>query len=94
MRIHTGERPSECSQCAKAYLLNSPFIYHIRIDAGEKPYQCRHFGKGLSKSFPGSEFLDIHIMTHAEERLYQCNYFDKNFLCNGHFKMHMRIDTG
>ena len=94
MRIHTGERPSECSQCAKAYLLNNPFIYHMRIDTGEKPYQSSHCGKGLSKSFPGSEFLDIHIRTHTKGRPYQCNYCDKAFLCNGHFKMHMRIHTG
>lgn len=43
-RIHSGEKPSECGECRKAFSQISAPIHHQRIQTQEKPHRC---GKAL-----------------------------------------------
>ena len=55
MRIHTGEKPHQCSHCEKAFAVKSNLTIHMRIHTGEKSYQCNHSEKDFA-------FKSIHTM--------------------------------
>ena len=69
MRIHTGEKPFQCSQCDMPLSERSKLVMHYRGHTGEKPYQCCRCHKSYSKS---DSLLD-HLKTHNREKPCQCN---------------------
>ena len=45
IRVHSGERTYECSECRKSFINKSSRFDHQRIHTGEKPFECSECGK-------------------------------------------------
>ncbi|XP_055457479.1 zinc finger protein 120-like, partial [Psammomys obesus] len=68
-RSRTGEKPSKCTLCGKAFSYTTDLIWHKRTHTGEKPYKCNQCGK----PFVENSHLLSHKRTHTGEKPYECN---------------------
>ncbi|GIX89557.1 hypothetical protein CDAR_453631 [Caerostris darwini] len=40
LKIHTAQKPFQCSACGRSFLHSHSLITHSRTHSGEKPYSC------------------------------------------------------
>ena len=63
-KIHTGDKPYQCGQYAKAFSTKCDVKWHLKRHSEEKPYTGRHCVKAFSKKSD----LTKHLETHSEDK--------------------------
>ncbi|XP_077186174.1 uncharacterized protein LOC143833834 [Paroedura picta] len=89
-RIHTREKPFECSVRREKFNHNGQLHRHQRTHTGEKPFECSECGKKFSRN---SDFHK-HQRIHTGEKPFECSECGKTFSRSDHLQMHQRIHTG
>ena len=90
-KVHTGEKPFQCSQCEYTCRFRTMLVIHERKHTGEKPFEC----SVCKMRFKQSGTLRDHMMTHTGEKRYACPVCDyKCIQCTDmtkHLKKHGNV---
>ncbi|XP_047383452.1 zinc finger protein 792 [Sciurus carolinensis] len=89
-RIHTEERPYECSKCGIFFSRVTSLIQHQRVHNRGKPYECCECGKFFSQN----SSLIKHQRVHTGESPHVCSDCGKFFSRSSNLIQHKRVHTG
>ncbi|KAK1327332.1 hypothetical protein QTO34_019204, partial [Cnephaeus nilssonii] len=89
-RVHTVEKPCECTDCGKVFSESPALIKHNRVHIRKKCYTCSDCGKSFSQRY----HLTVHHRVHSGEKPYECSECWKHFSARAALTKHQRVHTG
>ncbi|XP_077563466.1 zinc finger protein 784-like [Haemaphysalis longicornis] len=102
-RIHSGERPHQCSHCGKAFVLKGNLVTHLRLHAGftipspsvdGRSWQhCPQPGHRLLR-YQQCNFMASRPSPLKRQRPHQCSHCGKAFMRKGHLVNRLRLHSG
>ncbi|KAL6118193.1 uncharacterized protein ACO6RY_03040 [Pungitius sinensis] len=61
VRIHTGQKPFQCTICARSFSRSDHLTTHTRTHTGEKPFSCEVCGKRFARSDERKRHGRVHV---------------------------------
>uniref|UniRef100_A0A1A8JQ00 C2H2-type domain-containing protein n=1 Tax=Nothobranchius kuhntae TaxID=321403 RepID=A0A1A8JQ00_NOTKU len=61
VRIHTGQKPFQCTICARSFSRSDHLTTHTRTHTGEKPFSCDVCGKRFARSDERKRHGRVHL---------------------------------
>ncbi|CAL8377882.1 unnamed protein product [Gadus morhua 'NCC'] len=61
VRIHTGQKPFQCTICARSFSRSDHLTTHTRTHTGEKPFSCDVCGKRFARSDEKKRHGRVHV---------------------------------
>jgi len=86
VRIHTGERPLQCTHCDSRFADRSSMNKHQRtVHERVRPHKCVVCLKG----FPSTSHLNDHMASHSGEKNFACQLCSRTFSFRTSLKKHL-----
>ncbi|KAK3894663.1 hypothetical protein Pcinc_001636 [Petrolisthes cinctipes] len=89
-RIHSGEKPHQCSTCGKRFTASSNLYYHRMTHIKDKPHKCMECGR----SFPTPGDLRCHTFIHTGQWPHRCVVCGKGFSKVATLRNHLILHSG
>ena len=91
MRIHTGEKPYECSTCDRRFANKQTLQNHQATHSDERKFKCKICPD--DRSFKTKGQLSQHMKFHYEPS-HRCEVCQKSFHCKSTLNSHKKTHTG
>ncbi|XP_065883171.1 zinc finger and SCAN domain-containing protein 12-like [Dysidea avara] len=81
MRIHSGNKPYQCSVCQRKFACHTTLLHHTRVHTVEKPYQCNICQKRFTRNYG--------LIKHLRQVYHAGSYHQLNNRCEDYYQLHV-----